>query len=78
MGFGLVIEFIEQLEIVTISNYSTIANSLQHVLSVLSLLCLHQSLPGDGSQQCPLLPCSRSYWFATVAQLSTLNTTPFH
>jgi hypothetical protein len=32
--------------------------------------CLHQSLPGDGSQQCSLLPCSRPYWPATVSQLA--------
>jgi hypothetical protein len=31
------------------------------VLSLLSLRCLHQSMPGDGSQQCILLQCSRSY-----------------
>jgi hypothetical protein len=27
------------------------AHSLQHILSLLSLLCLHQPLPGDGCQQ---------------------------
>jgi hypothetical protein len=43
--------------------------SLQHVLSLLSLLC-HQPLLGGGSQQCPLLPCSRSYRVATVSQLT--------
>jgi hypothetical protein len=46
MGFGLVIGFTEHLWTITTSNYSTIANShmhTQHVLSLLSLLCLHQS-----------------------------------
>jgi hypothetical protein len=33
-----------------------------------SLLCLHQLLPGDDSQQCPLFSCSRSYRLATVSQ----------
>jgi hypothetical protein len=43
---------------------------------VFSLLLLHQSLPGDGSQQRPLLPCSRSYRLATVPQQTpTLLTT---
>jgi hypothetical protein len=74
----MVIGFMEHLEIVTISNYSTIANSLQHVLSLLSLLSFHQPLPGDGSQQYALLSCSRSYWFVTVMQLSTLSSTPIH
>jgi hypothetical protein len=40
----------------------------QHVLILAILLCLHQSLPGDGSQQCPLFPCSRSYRLANVPQ----------
>jgi hypothetical protein len=78
----LVIEFAEHLQIVTTSNYSAIANShtlcssLQHVLSLLSLLCFHQLLPGDGSQQCPLLPCSRSYRLVTVPQLIKSQTCP--
>jgi hypothetical protein len=33
----------------------TLYFSLQHTLSVPSLLCLHQSLPGNRLQQCPLL-----------------------
>jgi hypothetical protein len=33
------------------------------------MLCVRQSLPGDGSQQCPLLPRSHSYRLATVSQL---------
>jgi hypothetical protein len=41
--------------------------SLQHLLSLLSLLCL-QSLPSNGSQQCNLLPCSRPYRVANVSQ----------
>jgi hypothetical protein len=50
---------------IALSLIQTLCSSLQHVLSLLSLLCLHQSLPGDGSQECPLLPCSRSYRLAT-------------
>jgi hypothetical protein len=56
-GFGLVIEFIALLQTVNTINYSAIANShtyynsLQHTLSLLSLLCLHQSLLGNGSQR---------------------------
>jgi hypothetical protein len=37
--------------------------SLQHMLS------LHQSLPGNGFQRCPMLPRSRLYRLATVSQL---------
>jgi hypothetical protein len=47
-----------------------LCSSLQRALSHLSLLCLHQSFPGDGSQQCPLLRCSRPYRLATVSKLS--------
>jgi hypothetical protein len=35
-----------------------------------SVCCFHQSLSGDGSQECPLFPCSRSYRLATVSQLT--------
>jgi hypothetical protein len=52
----------------------SLCSLLQEILSVLSLQCLHQSLPGDGSQQCPLLPCSRSYGLVTVPQLTHWNT----
>jgi hypothetical protein len=38
----------------------------QHTQRLLSLLCLHQSLSGDGSQQYPPLPCSRSYRLVTT------------
>jgi hypothetical protein len=57
MGFGMVILFIELLQNVTTSNYSDIANSyilynsLQHALRLFSLLCLHQSLSGNGFQR---------------------------
>jgi hypothetical protein len=52
----LVIRFIDHLQIVTTSNYSavlirTLCSSLQHVLRLLSLLCLHQSLSGNGFQR---------------------------
>jgi hypothetical protein len=66
-GFGLVIGFVEHSQIYTTSKYNTIANShtlhftttwtksTLHFtttrLSLLSLLCLHQSLPGSGFQQ---------------------------
>jgi hypothetical protein len=46
-----------------------LCSSLQHVLSLLSLLC-HQSLPGDRSHQCPLLPCLRYYQLATLPQIT--------
>jgi hypothetical protein len=68
---GSVTRFIGHLQIVTTSNYRTIGNSqicssLQHVPSLLSLLLLHQSLSGDGFQQCPPIPCSHSYRLATA------------
>jgi hypothetical protein len=77
----LVIGFAEHLEIVTtvtiaLSLTHTLCSSLQQVLSLLSLLCLHQSLPGDGSQQCPLLPCSSSYRLANVPQLTHCSNSP--
>jgi hypothetical protein len=36
----------------------TLYSSLQHVLSLFSLPCLHRLSPGNGSELCPLLPCS--------------------
>jgi hypothetical protein len=57
MGFGLVIGFIEQLytQLVTILNYSPIANSHSAIhnskhLSPLSLLC-HHKFSGSGFQR---------------------------
>jgi hypothetical protein len=52
-GFGLEIGFIDHLQVVTASNYNTILNfntlkSLQHTVSLFSLLCLRQSFPGNG------------------------------
>jgi hypothetical protein len=47
--FGLAIGFTEYLQIVIKSNSSAITNShTQHVVSLLSLLCLHQSLSDNG------------------------------
>jgi hypothetical protein len=55
----------------------TLCSSLQHILSLLSLLCLHQSLSGDdGSQPCPLLACSRCYRLANVPQLTHCSSCP--
>lgn len=59
-GFRLMIGFIEKLQIATTRKYSAVANShpLQHTIaSLLSLLCHYQSLPGEGFQYYPLLPC---------------------
>jgi hypothetical protein len=47
-GFGLLIGFIEHLQIVTTNKYG---GSLQHTLGIYSLLCLQQSLPGNGFQR---------------------------
>jgi hypothetical protein len=55
---------------IVLSLTHTVCSSLQHVLTQLSLLCLHQSLPGDGFQQCPLFLCSHSYQFVTAPQLT--------
>jgi hypothetical protein len=49
---------------------TTLHKSLYGTLDLLSLLWLHQSLSGGGSQQCSLLPCTRSYRLATVSQLT--------
>jgi hypothetical protein len=54
-GFGLVIGFIEHLQIVTTSSYSAIANShIQQYITARTmfsgLLCLRQSLSGNGFQ----------------------------
>jgi hypothetical protein len=53
---GLVIEFIEHLQNVTTSNCIAIGNSHSAIhysthLSLLSVLCLHQSLSGNGFQR---------------------------
>jgi hypothetical protein len=54
----------------------TLCSSLQHAISLRSLLCLHQSLPAVGYQQCPLLLCSRSYRLATVPQTTKSHICP--
>jgi hypothetical protein len=78
MGFGLVIGFTELLEKVTRSNYSAIAkftlyDSLQHTLSLLSLLYHHQLSPGNGFQH-HTFPGLRVHAFTgpTVSQLTKL------
>jgi hypothetical protein len=54
----LLITYKSQLQVtVALSLIHALFSPLEHVLSLLSLLCLHQSLSGDGSQQCLLLPC---------------------
>jgi hypothetical protein len=74
-GFGLVnVEHLcTQLVITKRYCYFTLCNSLHYCahVSLLSLLCLHQSLPGVGVQQCSLLPCSRFYQLSTVSQLTS-------
>jgi hypothetical protein len=79
-GFGWVVGFIEFLQIVTTRNYSAVASSLcsslEHVLGLLILLCLHQSLSGDRSQQWAVLPCSLSYRLATVPQITPCSNCP--
>jgi hypothetical protein len=56
MGFGLIIRFIDHLQIVTASNYNDIANA--HILQFTTALTkfsqsavVHQSLSGNGYQQ---------------------------
>jgi hypothetical protein len=79
MRFGLVIRLIRftvHLQSLCACNYRAIANSLHYVLSLRSLLCLHQSLLGDRSQQCLLHLCSHSYWVVTVPQLTHCSNCP--
>jgi hypothetical protein len=52
-GFALEIEFIDDLQVITICNYNTIADF--HTLQIntahaksFSLLCLHHLFPGNG------------------------------
>jgi hypothetical protein len=61
----LVIRFIELLQNLDTNNYDSLTElhipklACNHSTNkVISVCCLHQSLPDDGSQQCPLLPCS--------------------
>jgi hypothetical protein len=76
-GFGLVTGFTEHLQIVTtaLSLIHLLCSSIQHVISLLSLLC-HQLLPGDESEQCSLRPCSCSYRLATLSQLTDCSNCP--
>jgi hypothetical protein len=46
--------------------------SLQHTLSLLTLLCLQELLLGGGfKQQIPLIPCSHPCWHVTDSQLTS-------
>jgi hypothetical protein len=56
----------------TMALIHALCSSLQHVLSLLSLPCLHQSLPGDGSRQRPLFPWSDSSRLTNVSQWTKL------
>jgi hypothetical protein len=73
--FGSVIIFIELLQNVTTSH--SLYSLLQYVLSLLSLLCLHQSLPSNGLQRCIflrfLLRAFRNHWLGPVSRLSNLK-----
>jgi hypothetical protein len=59
---------------ITWSLIHTLCILLQHALGLICLLCLHQSLPGDGSQPYPMIPCSLSCRLATVSLVPTLLT----
>jgi hypothetical protein len=71
MGFGLVTGFIGLLPVITkvtitVSLVYTPNSSLWHALSLLSVLCLHQSLLGNGSE-CHIYPSAfmfTSLWAA--------------
>jgi hypothetical protein len=72
MGFEFIIEYSEHLQsqlrvTVVLSVIHAHCSSLEHVLSLLSLLCL---------QQCPLLLCSCSYQLAAVSQLTRRSSCP--
>jgi hypothetical protein len=80
MGFRLVIRFIEHLENVTTSKYSTIANSntLQFTaagtnkpsqFAVSAPVVVWRRLP---TPQIPQFPYSLPYWPASVSQLTKL------
>jgi hypothetical protein len=81
MGFDLITGFTELLQLVT-NNYDAIANlhdlqSLHHTLHLPNVLCIHQSLPRNGSQQCPLSPLSTApvlvRWRLKVTLRLTVN-----
>lgn len=80
MGLGLLIGFIEYLQITSVSNITnshSLCSSLEHALNLLGLLCLQQLIPGDASQQCLLDPFSRcSYQLATFPQLTNCSNCP--
>jgi hypothetical protein len=80
MGWGLVIDFIELLKLITIrtivlSLIHTLCNSLQHILNLLSLLCLQGLLPGNSPNtvdpSVSVLPGSRPCRLASVSQLDS-------
>jgi hypothetical protein len=81
MGYGLVIGFIEHLQIVTTSTYSIIANS--HILqfttactksSQSALLCLHWLSPGNTPNavdaSASMFNGSGPCWLAAISQLT--------
>jgi hypothetical protein len=51
MGFGMVKRIIELQVTLALSLLHTLTSTLQHVLNLLSPLCLHQSLSGNGFQR---------------------------
>jgi hypothetical protein len=77
-GLGLVIGFIDNLQIVAIiitivlSLIRIIYNSLRHALSLFSLRCLQQSLLGNGFQR-QIFPRTVGSRTISVPQLQTSN-----
>jgi hypothetical protein len=72
MGFGLVIGFIELSQIVTISNYSALANSHTRFLTTAHTKSSRFVLTGRCSETDPnkVLFCSRRCRHSTISQLT--------